>query len=106
LLDYAAGRYEVAAGEFERAVAGDQAADARFNRGVCLDRLGRYAGAADEYAAAVAARPDFAEAWLQLGHDCRLRLGQPDRARDAYRSYLDLGGDDPEVRRYLASEER
>jgi len=104
LLDYAAEHYEEAAAEFARGAAGSWAADACFNRGICLDRLGKYAEAADEYAAAAAARPDFAEAWLQLGHDCRLRLGQPRRAREAYRRYLDLGGDDAEVRRYVESE--
>ena len=50
---------------------------------------------------AVAARPEFIEAWLRLGNECRLRLGDADRARRAYRRYLELGGDDPRIRRWV-----
>ncbi len=101
LLEYAAGHTEAAVAAFERGAASRWAADAHFNRGVCLDRLQRYAEAAQAYRAATEARPEFAEAWYQLAVDQRYRLGQPQRARASYRRYLDLGGDDPEVRRYV-----
>jgi len=101
LIAYSEGRAEDAAAAFARGADGAWAPDAHFNRGVCLDRLGRFAEAAEAYAAAVAARPDFPEAWLQLGNDRRLRLGDAAGAREAYRHYIDLGGDDPEVRRFL-----
>lgn len=103
LLDYADGRCEQAADAFARGAEGAWAADAHFNRGVCLDRLGRYAQAAEAYGAAAEARPAFAEAWFQLGNDCRLRLGDAERARAAYRRYLDLGGDDAEARRFVGA---
>jgi len=101
LLEYAEGDAEAAVRAFERGAGGAWAADAHFNRGVCLDRLERYADAARAYAAATEARPDFAEAWYQLGADQRYRLGQPDGARESFRRYLALGGDDPEVRRFV-----
>jgi tetratricopeptide (TPR) repeat protein len=104
LLNYAAGDPEAAAGNFERGAASTWAADAHFNRGVCLDRLGRYSAAALAYQAATEARPGFSQAWLQLGADQRHRLGQPQRARQSYARYLALGGDDPEVRRFVEDE--
>ena|GEM_PF-4426661 len=103
LIDYAGQAFHKAAQRFEQGASGTWAADAHFNRGVCLDRLEDFAGAAQAYRAATQARPGFAEAWLQLGNDLRLRLGQADEARNAYRRFLELGGDDPEVRRFVGS---
>ncbi|MEZ5976561.1 MAG: tetratricopeptide repeat protein [Planctomycetota bacterium] len=101
LVEYAAGAFRAAEARFAKGACGDFSADAHFNRGVCLDQLQEFDGAAEAYRAALVARPGFAEAWLQLGHDLRLRLGRANEARAAYRHYLDLGGDDPEVRRFV-----
>ena len=101
LLEYAAGDAEAAARAFERGADGAWAPDAHFNRGICLDRLGRYAEAARAYASAIERRPDFAEAWYQLAVDQRARLGDPEGARASFQRYLELGGDDPEARRFV-----
>ncbi|MEZ6021518.1 MAG: tetratricopeptide repeat protein [Planctomycetota bacterium] len=101
LVEYAAGAFRAAEArlrEPSRGLFGRRApppqivASASIN---CRSLMGR----AEAYCAALVARPGFAEAWLQLGHDLRLRLGRANEARAAYRHYLDLGGDDPEVRR-------
>jgi len=105
LLEYARGNVEAAADAFGRGAAGRWAADAHFNRGVCLERLGRYREAAAEHEAATAARAGFRDAWHQLGNLFRFRLGEADRAREAYARYLEYGGDDPEVRRWVEDTE-
>jgi tetratricopeptide (TPR) repeat protein len=101
LLEYAEGNPEAAEQAFDRGAQGPWAAQARFNRGVCLDRLGRYQEAVGEYERAVAIQPDFTEAWLQAGLDWRHRLGNAAKARRAFARYLECGGDDPEVRRWM-----
>ena len=106
LLDYAEGAFAAAEAGFERGAEGRYAPQARFNRGVCLDRLGRYRDAVAEYEKATALQPDFAEAWLQAGLDWRHRLGDAARARAAFAHYLELGGDDPEVRRWMKEQNR
>lgn len=102
LLEFGANALEEAARSFARGAAADWAPQAQFNRGVILEKLGRFREAAGAYEAATAADPAFLEAWLQLGHSYRYRLGRADAARAAYRQYLDLGGDDPEVRSWIA----
>jgi len=104
LLEYAAGSAERAALAFERGADGPWAGEAHFNRGVCLERLGRQAEAARAYEAAVAVQPDFCQAWLQLGLCLRGRLGDAEGARGAFARYLELGGDDPEIRRWMEVE--
>ncbi len=101
LLEYAEDRWEAAEAAFAKGAQGRWAAQAHFNRGVCLDRLGRYRDAVGEYEKATAHDPDFAEAWLQAGLDYRHRLGDAAAARKAFARYLELGGDDAEVRRWM-----
>ena len=104
LLHYTDGRYEDAAKSFSRAAVGELEAEARYNEALCLRRLERHAYAAAAFEAAVAARPTFLEAWMELGRECRFRLGDAERARRAFARYLALGGDDAEVRRWMESE--
>jgi tetratricopeptide (TPR) repeat protein len=101
LLEYGRGELEAACAAFQRGAEGRWAADAHFNRAVCLERLGRYRQAAEAHEAAVRERAELREAWLQLGNLRRFRLGEADLAREAYARYLQLGGDDPEVRRWM-----
>lgn len=104
LLHYTDGRYEDAAKSFSRAAVSDHTPDAHYNRALCLRRLERHADAAAAFEAAVEARPTFLEAWMELGRECRFRLGDAERARRAFARYLKLGGDDAEVRRWMESE--
>lgn len=104
LLHYANSRHEDAASSFAKAATGDLEADARYNQALCLRRLERSAEAAAAFEAAVAARPAFKEAWVELGRECRFRLGDAERARRAFARYLELGGDDAEVRRWMESD--
>jgi len=103
MLEHSTGRLEPASEAFASGAAGPWAADAHYNRAVCLDGLGRWAEAVAAYRDALALRPAFPEAWLQLGNDLRWRLGDGDGARRAYGRYLELGGDDAEIRRFLES---
>lgn len=102
LLEFGANALEEASRSFARGAASGWAPQAQFNRGVILEKLGRFREAATAYEAATTADAEFLEAWLQLGHSYRYRLGRADAARAAYRQYLDLGGDDPEVRSWIA----
>lgn len=101
LLEFGANALEEAASSFARGAASDWAPQAQFNRGVILEKLGRYREASNAYEAATAADETFMEAWLQLGHSYRYRLGRADAARLAYQRFLELGGDDPEVRSWI-----
>jgi tetratricopeptide (TPR) repeat protein len=101
LLEFGANALEEAARSFARGASSGWAPQAQFNRGVILEKLGRFREAATAYEAATAADDAFLEAWLQLGHSYRYRLGRAEAARTAYRRYLDLGGDDPEVRSWI-----
>lgn len=102
LLEFGANALEEAARSFARGASASWAPQAYFNRGVILEKLGRFREAATAYEAATAADASFLEAWLQLGHSYRYRLGRADDAREAYGRYLDLGGDAPEVRSWIA----
>ncbi len=101
MLEYAARRFAEAEAALARAARDEYIADAQYVRALCLEQLGKNESAAGALDAAVASRPDFIEAWLRLGNECRLRLGDADRARRAYRRYLALGGDDPQIRRWV-----
>ncbi len=101
LLEYAMGQFAAAQAAFTSSATGDFAADAHYNRGLCARKLEQHAAAAQAFEAALAARPDFIEAWLELGRECRYRLGDAPRARRAFKRYLELGGDDAEIRRWL-----
>ena len=101
LLEYATGRFEAAETAFSRSAKGDYAADGHYNRGLCLRKLEKHADAAAAFEAALEAKSDFLEAWLELGKECRYRLGDTPRARRAFARYLELGGDDAEIRRWM-----
>jgi tetratricopeptide (TPR) repeat protein len=101
LLEFARSRPERAESAFARAASGAFAADSHYSRALCLDRLGRYAEAASCLELATTIRPDFPEAWLQLGLLARYRLGDAPRARAAIGRYFALGGDDPELREWM-----
>ena len=106
LVEFARGSFDEACAAFATAAtagaeAVDLIADAHYGRALGLERLGRYAEAADELDTAVAVRDKFLEAWLQLGLLARYRLGDSPRARGALARYFELGGDDPELRRWL-----
>lgn len=105
LLEYAASNDDAARAAFLRAARGDLQADAHYNRALCERRLQRHQEAADAFRSAAVARPTFVEAWLELGRECRFRLGDTDRARQAFGRYLRLGGDDLEVRRWMGVEQ-
>jgi tetratricopeptide (TPR) repeat protein len=107
LLRFEQSAAELAAADFERAAADPALAPlARFNQGVVLERAGRAGPAAQAYERAVAADPTLVQAWLQLGQLYHLRLGERDRAADAYRRVLELAGEDAQVRAWLAEVER
>ncbi|QDU68569.1 tetratricopeptide repeat protein [Engelhardtia mirabilis] len=101
LARFALGQLELAAADFERAASGELSGLAQFNRGAVLDRLGRYTEAVAAYEAAVAAQPDMAQAWMQLGNDYHFRLGDRARAAAAYRRFLAVAGEDAQVRAWL-----
>lgn len=101
LLEYAAGNHERAAKAFDHAAKAEFTADARYNQALALRHLERHASAAVALEAALVARPAFLAAWLELGRECRFRLGDAPRARRAFERYLELGGDDVEVRRWM-----
>ncbi len=54
-------------------------------------RRGDWSTAYSRYAAVVAAKPDHAEIWVQLGHAAK-ELGDLDRAEEAYREAIKRGG--------------
>jgi tetratricopeptide (TPR) repeat protein len=96
-----------AAGAAERALSSEAASGARtfadreraalhFRMGVGALYIGEPAAAAGMYEKALALRPDFMEARLNLGH-VRLRLGKPDLARREIERALELAPDKPEA---------
>ena len=96
-----------AAGAAERAFKAEAASGARafadreraalhFRMGVGAVYIGEAEAAAGMYEKALALRPDFMEARLNLGH-VRLRLGKPDLARREIERALELAPDKPEA---------
>jgi tetratricopeptide (TPR) repeat protein len=77
------GDYAVAAGLLERATATDAPASVWFDLGLVRQDLRDYAGAATAYRRALVAKPDYAEAALNLGIVLQ-EAGDLDRAMDAY----------------------
>jgi tetratricopeptide (TPR) repeat protein len=101
LLEYTGGAFQASEAAFARAAEDDHAPDAHYNRGLCLRKLEKHADAAKAFEEALAAKGDFLEACLELGRECRYRLGDTPRARRAFARYLELGGDDAEIRRWM-----
>jgi tetratricopeptide (TPR) repeat protein len=77
------GDYAVAAGLLERATATDAPASVWFDLGLVRQDLRDYAGAATAYRRALVAKPDYAEAALNLGIVLQ-EAGDLDRAMGAY----------------------
>ncbi|WP_028312196.1 tetratricopeptide repeat protein [Derxia gummosa] len=69
---------------------------ALFNLGTVLGALDRCSEAATIYREAIAAKPDFIHAHLNLGHQLE-RLGERKAALSEWRSVLDLLDDQPEL---------
>ncbi|MBL9078870.1 MAG: tetratricopeptide repeat protein [Planctomycetes bacterium] len=84
----AAGRLEDAVRAYERAL-GTRNPEAHFNLGNCLYALRRRGDAVAQFEAAVAAAPDYAEAWNNLGI-VRGELGDRDGSIAALRRALAL----------------
>jgi tetratricopeptide (TPR) repeat protein len=68
---------------------GDRTPEVLHNTGLLRQRTGDLAGAVESYAAAIAARPDFAEALLNQGHALHA-LGREAEARAAWAKALEL----------------
>ncbi|MCK6553140.1 tetratricopeptide repeat protein [Candidatus Binatia bacterium] len=80
LVDFHAGKYQAALQKFDEAVAADPADTfARYYRGITQARLGNNAAAVDDLKAALAAKPDLQQGWLELG-DALVQTGQYDDA--------------------------
>jgi len=101
LLEFGQGEFAQAEIAFRSAAIGELIADAQFSRALCLNRLGNSADAAEALEVAVKERPEFREAWLQLGLLARYTLGDRERARAALTHYFALGGDDAELREWM-----
>ena len=75
-------------------------ADTEYNRGVRARVVKDWAGAADAFRRAVGFRPDFAEAWNELGYALR-NQGKYADSLDAYDQALKLRPNFPEALEYL-----
>jgi len=84
----AAGRIDDAVRAYEHAVPSG-GAEVHFNLGNCYYDLRRYQGAVEQFAAAIAAAPDYAEAWNNLGI-VRGQIGDRDGAVQALRQALKI----------------
>lgn len=93
---------------FERAVAtnpGNCAAHSEY--GVMLRKLGEFDAALGQYKACLAAQPDHADTYYNLGILYELYLGKLGEALDAYRQYLQLTKNpDKKVEGWIADLER
>ena len=97
------GRGEEALEEFRQAGRAGGGADSLFNEGVCLERLGRAGEAREAYRRAIAARPDYAQAYNNLGNllaESGDRLG----AIAAYEGFLRSWRGDTAARRAVEEE--
>lgn len=80
LVEFHAGKYQAALQKFDEAVAADPADTfARYYRGITQARLGNNAAAIDDLKAALTAKPDLQQGWLELG-DALVQTGQYDDA--------------------------
>lgn len=84
----AAGRIHDAVRAYEHAVPSGSA-EAHFNLGNCYYELRRYKDAVDQFAAAIARAPDYAEAWNNLGI-VRGEVGDRSGAVEALTRALDV----------------
>ena len=76
-------------------------AEARYNLGVLYVGLKQYPLAVTEFQAAMAARPDFREAYYSLGVCYEFYLSDLPKALEYYRSFLALGGSDTRVQQLI-----
>ena len=89
--------------EFRQAGRAGGGADSLFNEGVCLERLGHAGEAREAYRRAIAARPDYAQAYNNLGNllaESGDRLG----AIAAYEGFLRSWRGDTAARRAVEEE--
>lgn len=76
LVDFHAGKYQVALQKFDEAVAADpDDTFARYYRGITQARLGNNAAAVADLKAVLAAKPDLQQGWLELG-DALVQTGE------------------------------
>ncbi len=62
------------------------------NRGILLRENGEFKKAEEDYLRSIAIKPDFPEAFLNLGILYELYLGKPEDALKRYKEYVQLGG--------------
>jgi Flp pilus assembly protein TadD len=77
-----------------------RSADADYNAGLQAKTAKQYAAAVSHFRRAVDARPDFPEAWNELGYALR-QTGKYDEALTAYDRALKLRPNFPEALEYL-----
>jgi tetratricopeptide (TPR) repeat protein len=101
-LELEAGRLDAAAQAFDGAASSSELRGrARYNQGAVLERAARFAESARAYEQALAADPSLTQAWVQLGNHYQFRLGERALAAEAYRRFLELEGEDVQVRAWL-----
>jgi tetratricopeptide (TPR) repeat protein len=100
--------FEAARAAFERAIATNPGnCSAHSEYGVMLRKLGEFNAALTQYQACLAASPDHAETYYNLGILYELYLGRLDDALDAYREYQKLRPEpDKKVQGWIADLER
>jgi tetratricopeptide (TPR) repeat protein len=76
-------------------------AEAHFNYGVCLAAQGQIDAASDLFRKALAANPQYANAWISLGQIAEIR-GNIDEAESSYRQAIEQAPADPAPRFNLA----
>jgi tetratricopeptide (TPR) repeat protein len=96
-----AGLPHEAIGEYEKAVAlCPQFADLRTKLAGLLREVNNLAAAREHYEAAIAARPNYVPAHIQLGATL-LALGLPDAAEDQWKKVIELEPDNSRAKMYL-----
>jgi Flp pilus assembly protein TadD len=73
-----------------------------YKQGVALERAGEYSQAIEAFEAATTANPGFAWAYRDMG-TCYYRLGDIDKARQAYAQYLTLNPRDTQTKAFAKS---
>lgn len=103
---FAAGRYDDALADYEKAVEADpDKAEPHYNLGGVYYKKGEYGRALDEYGKALAIDPEMADAYYNSG-DALFRLGRYEDALKAYDRADALKKDDPETRHNIVITEK